>query len=292
MVQLKRIIFLIHPNCYLARSPDGKDEKFRIYWDRERKVEREWKRGIDTLGKDEFFVIFSTNAGDPGHPAGVLAKYAREKVGLRFLALTTAGRWDDPSFKAWTDTLKLALRERGFTFDPMTIIGEGWGESFDGCVAGYSAYLSGALQFAAPVEVMFELTVPDMPFLLSARLAGRMRLQEKQLRLFLFEDVRSRPIGLFMPEVCVDGMKAYLLAVKADPSRLQVYTKQGKRLEPSPASGSLVRRIEDGIEISLHRDAPNPFFGGQLEGPLFFVGPGMPLQEMREIMSRVQIREI
>ena len=51
MIQLKRIIFLIHPNCYVAKSPDGKDEKTHAYWDRERKVEMKWKRGIDALGE-------------------------------------------------------------------------------------------------------------------------------------------------------------------------------------------------------------------------------------------------
>jgi hypothetical protein len=328
-VMLKRIVFLVHPHCYAAISPDGQDEKTRPYWERERKVEVQWKQGIDTLGEEEFLALFSTHASNPAHPVGVLAQYAQERLGPRFLALTAGGNFDDASFRAWTDTLKAALKERGFAYDPAAVRCEGWGESFDGCVAGFSAFLSGTLQLATPVEALFDLTVPDMPFLVNARLVERVRLPEKQLRLFLFEDSQRRPLGLFMPEVCRDGLKAYKIAVPADPATLHVYTKQGKRVElvedTTPVVGSLAgglvgsyptsqpanqqtsasqpanqqtskpppdaRQTEDGIVISLRRDAPHPFFGGQPEGPLFFVGEGLSLAEMKKILTAARITE-
>lgn len=300
MLTLERIVFLVHPNCYLAASPDGRDERLRPYWERERRVEVEWKRGIDNLGEAEFLVLFSTHAGDAQHPVGVLARYAEGRLGARFLAVTSSGRFDDASFKAWTNEITKALKQKGLTYDPETVRCEAWGESFDGCVAGFSAFLTGTLGLAAPIEVLFDLTVPDMPFLVAARLVDRVRLPDKQLRLFLFEDAQRPPIGLFMPEVCKDGMKAYQIAVRADPARLHVYTKQGQRIEPSDngatvpdheLADALARRTEDGIEISLRRDAPHPFFGGQLEGPLFFVGEGLSLKELRETLTKAGIAE-
>lgn len=285
-----RIVFLIHPNCYVGSWPDG-GEKYRPYWQREREVEAKWKRGIDGLGEKEFLVMFAMQAANPQHPVGVLAKYAEERLGKRFLAVTSGGNFDSTSFKAWTEEFKDAIMQRGFSYDPKTIRCEGWGESFDGCVAGFSAFLSRTLQLATPVDVLFDLAVPDMPFLVTARLVERVRLPEKQLRLFLFEDARRRPIGLFMPEICADGMKAYRIAVTADPDRLHVYNKQGKRVELSASPDALALRTSDGVEVSLRQDVPQPFFGGQLEGPLFFVGEGVSLKETRKVLVGARITE-
>ncbi|NQU09766.1 hypothetical protein HQ590_03175 [bacterium] len=299
-VTLKRLVFLIHPLCYAGVSPREQDRQRRAYGRRERAVAAKWDHEIGRLGADAFLVMFAQQAADPQHPVGLLAQHAGERLGRRFLAITRRGRFDGASFAEWTREFQDVIRQRGFRYDAQTVRSEGWGESFDGCVAGFAAFLSGTLRLATPVEVRFALTVPDMPLLVSARLLKRERLPVKQVRLFLFEDARRRPVALFMPEVCRDGLKPYDIAVRADPAKLAVYTKQGHRVEPaadgtggpdSQPPRALCRRTDDGLAISLRRDVPQRFFGGQREGPLFFVGENLSLQELRAIACRAQLTE-
>jgi len=281
-ISLRKIVFLIHPDSY-AQLPKAEQDKWSQYLEYEKRIEARWKEHIASLKENEFLVFCLPLVADGSSPAGRLARYAETRLGPGYLALTgDSGEWPR--------ILKSTLEERGYVVDPNTLLSEGWGESFDGCVAGYSIYLSTALRFANPAEVVFDLTVPDMPLLLKARLVERIRFPEKKLRLFLFEDEAKRPIGLFMPEVA--GLtKPYLITVSAGPDTLAVYNKQGEPVEISALPDALARLAEGGIEIALRCDRPSGFFGGKREGPLFFVGKNLTVEQMRTLLVNAGIRE-
>lgn len=282
-VALERIFFLIHPNAYAMMSPAEK-EKYALHMEREKQVEVRWKEAMANAGKTSFFVICSPLATNPATPVGEFVRFAAEKLGDRSLVLT-----GDSS--EWVAVLQKTLKVRGLAFDPQTVKCEGWGEAFDGCVAGYSAFLTSVLRLAEPVEVVFDMTVPDMPLLPTARLVKRIRVPGKNIRLFLLEDAQRRPIGLFMPEVA--GLtKPVTIALNATAAKLSVYNKQGMLVAPSAAADSLVRPIDGGIQIVLRCDLPSSFYGGKREGPLFFVGNGLSVDELRKILGSADIQEI
>jgi hypothetical protein len=98
--------------------------------------------------------------------------------------------------RGWAERIKSELDERGMSYDPASVRAEGWGESFEGCVANYTRYLGRYLGLSNPIEIEFEMTVPDARFLLRADLLERIALSH-DVHLFLWKLHDGRLVGWF-----------------------------------------------------------------------------------------------
>src|SRR5436309_2719992 len=142
--------------------------------------------------------------------------------------------------RGWAERVKHTFRQRGLTFDPRTVQAEGWGESFEGCVANYSRYLGTYLGLANPIEDNFEMTVPDAPFLLTARFVERVPL-ERSVRLYLWETQEGRLVALFQKAQAVIGEPSLFAQFPLRGMRIEVRSRMNRPMWPKnlpPAKGS------------------------------------------------------
>jgi hypothetical protein len=106
--------------------------------------------------------------------------------------------------RGWAERIKMEFGERGLVYDPDTVRTEGWGESFEGCVANYTRFLGTYLGLANPIEDEFEMTVPGAKILLTARFVERISI-DSTVRLYLWEVRDGRFVGWFHKAMAAIG---------------------------------------------------------------------------------------
>jgi hypothetical protein len=254
-VVIEKIYFMIHPLLYRAPyakagDPEGA-ERYQQYADYEKKVSSRWFQAIANMGPKEALVIGAPNCPKDLEesvekylgPRGLVIKddlisqpelwqrlspEAKADLGRDLLAMFwkhgfawTSDPLGQPVIaRGWAERVKEAFKQRGLTFDPGTVKAEGWGESFEGCVANYSRYMGSYLGLANPIEDNFEMTVPDAPFLLTARFLERVALG-RNVRLYFWEAKDGRLIALFQNAQAAIG----------DPSLYAQFPLQGMSME-------------------------------------------------------------
>lgn len=223
-----------------AHRPDFAAQ-YQEYLDYERTIKDRWWQGIEEMaGRPHDALVIGSSAPPPK-----LEGHAVSRLGDRALLMTDAftaedGFSDDRlsdegktglgrdvlamfrkygfSWKSdelghpvvcrmWTDRIRALLRAREMEFDPLTVEAAAWGESFEGCASNYARYLGTYLGLRHPVEVIFEMTVPDFRVLFRARYFGSVPL-ERNVRLYLWEGEDGRQIARFNKEVANVGDSA------------------------------------------------------------------------------------
>jgi hypothetical protein len=122
---------------------------------------------------------------------------------------------------------------------PDTVSMEGWGAAFEGCVMKYCGNLTRVLDLRRPIEVEYEMSVPDAGFLLRVDRWERLAL-DRNLRCFLFE-AKGRLYGLLAHTVESVGHCPLLAEIPLDPGTTRVLDKSGARLWPEPCEDGLPR---------------------------------------------------
>jgi len=190
-------------------------------------VETRWRRAIENMKEGDLLVVCSPALQD-------FVDFAVNRLGERSVILTEnitmeRGLWDDlldekakmglardlmemfwrygyhwtsqelvqpVVARGWAERLKSTLRDRGFAFDPLTVQSEGWGESFEGCVATYTSFLRTYLGLRLPITPRFEMTVPDSRFLFGARQPDVIDMGHDVL-LYVFRTAEGRMAGWY-----------------------------------------------------------------------------------------------
>lgn len=235
--KIEKIYFLIHPLCYAPNAGDPEFvAKYRDYIDYEKMISKRWYEAISKMKSNEALVV-----GAPGCPKELedfveshlgrrglivrdvivqqpelwdqlLGKEAQIGLGRDLLAMywKHGFKWaSDPLgqpviARGWAERIKRTFEQRKLVFDPKTVQAEGWGESFEGCVANYTRYLGTYLKLANPIEDNFEMTVPDTRFLLTARFLEMIPM-ERSVRLYLWEAEDGRLIAWFHKSLATIG---------------------------------------------------------------------------------------
>ena len=226
--QVERLIVMVHPAIYSASK--GEPEfaaKYFDYIEYEEEVEGRWLEAMGRATEREVLVACSpateglresirSTMGRMGIVVqdniinrrdlwdSLLGDEARLGLGRDLMAMfwRNGYSWGSGTMvqpviaRGWAERIKVELAERNLAFDPGSVRAEGWGESFEGCVANYSRYLGRYLGLADPIEVEFEMTVPDAPFLLDAKFLERIPLP-KDLRLYLWRLADGRLAGWY-----------------------------------------------------------------------------------------------
>ncbi|MDP6124896.1 MAG: hypothetical protein QGH20_03980, partial [Candidatus Latescibacteria bacterium] len=236
-IQIDTIFFLIHPLCYESHAEDPEfSSKYRHYIDYEKKIKERWLARIEEMASNEALVV-----GSPGCSME-LEEFVVQRLGHRGLVIrdvithqpelwdtllsdetkTALGKdllsmywkhefqWkSDPLgqpiiARGWAERIKMEFGERGLVYDPDTVRTEGWGESFEGCVANYTRFLGTYLGLANPIEDEFEMTVPGAKILLTARFVERISI-DSTVRLYLWEVRDGRFVGWFHKAMAAIG---------------------------------------------------------------------------------------
>ena len=269
MKRLDTLYFLIHGFCYACMVWDSAsrrpDDRIRPYLAREKKCAERWYSRLETLSDTAALIIIP--AGRVG-PATDYYSQAVSALGDRCFMLDCVdclepqfwaeGSSDDRSLlseiesafvqqqMSWNkEELHTALHcraccrqfdamlsQRGYSYDPATVLAESWGASFDGCVTKYTLNLQRILGLSNMVEIDFNMTVPDASFLLD-RESFEGVLLDNGLRLFLFEGgYQTIALYTFTSHSLADPPAFVRLGVA--PETVTVRSKQGICLWPEP----------------------------------------------------------
>jgi len=98
---------------------------------------------------------------------------------------------------------------------------EGWGESFDGCVAKYCARFSKELGLSTPIEQNYSMCLPDLIWLIRSRFIEKVSLPSK-IRFYLFEDQEASP-WRYSSILFDTGDPLARLDIPLDPSNVEFY---------------------------------------------------------------------
>ena len=277
---IERIYFMIHPFCYRGPCPPspvfGDSPEARRRWDQyvayENKISQRWFQAIAAMGpKDALFIGVPSSCpkdlrefaeahlgpravvieDDLRHRSDVweqLSPSAKLELGEELLAMYRryGNQWSaEPlgqpvAARGWAERFKQACNQRGLTYDPKTVRAESWGESFEGCVANYGRHLSTYLALAKPIEDDFAMTVPDAPFLLTARFLERIPLAH-DVRLYLWEAADGQLVALFQKARAAIGEPALFAEFPLRDWKIEVRSRMDRPMWPKnlpPVKGS------------------------------------------------------
>ncbi|NUQ66096.1 MAG: hypothetical protein HUU20_26845 [Pirellulales bacterium] len=244
---LKRLVFVSHPYAWETQFIGQTEALAQPRWggftggelvEMERRVSRRWPEEVSQCGPETALVI---NGFSPDHaarikadgPLGTIWEAGRKHLGDR--CLITA---DSPG-EAYGRKIVEQLRERGYAFDPGTLVGEGWGQSFEGCLPRWAGGVAAAIGMTGGIPMRYEMTFPDAPFAMTGRFVDRLRIGQTDVYLYLLASREGRPLGIFFPGVIRDSEPQRFAQLCLDPEKVEFTTKraepyaiqpQGKRL--------------------------------------------------------------
>jgi hypothetical protein len=318
---IRKICFLIHPLLYVDHS----DDQLKGYYEYEKALEARWRKAIAKMGPDEALILWpitkSTRVDE-------LVQYAKTTLGVRRIMMPRSKDWygggkldqqqlagigqdlvdamlargetwpvDEMSqaLTSWTyaKNIQTAFREQGLSFEPATVQSEAWGESFDGCVGKWSSFLARYLGFGNPVEVKFELSIPDARFLLDIEFLESIPLQ-KNVRLYLWRIRDGRLAGFYLAglqRVADRTLYVALASSAIDLSRLEVQEKSGGKIW-SGENNVLVQQNEGSLRVAVSRDlARRPGWKFCPGEPVYIFGKSINLETFRKTLIGASITE-
>ena len=332
MSQFERLIFLVHPCCYAAslpRPPHWKEKVWQAYHQHELPVLRRWYEMLDRMDEKEVVVYHPCYQSAEER---ALAEHGRRRLGDRFLTLGGREILSPDGFApevlaalapeiqeafrvrgkyTWSvhdlriavfsynyaqDLLKLlALRELHFQPEQLSL--RAVGESFEGCATTWSTMVPVYLGVPGPVEIHYELTVPDTYFLLQSRYVKRLALAH-HTALYLFVDPQGRPMALYKRERVALADPSFYARLPLQASQLEVRTMQGRSLLtprghlPASVPPSLVRHGEGSVDLMVAsgrgRGGEGPPYYPR-EAPLFIAARDLAPGKFFAMAERAQI---
>lgn len=347
-VVIEKIYFLIHPLLYRApyAPRDGDDPlaatRYQRYVEYEKKISQRWFEAISNMGPKEALVIGA------GSCPRDLREFAEKHLGARGVVIqdnlisqpqlweqlsqegkVSLGRdllamywkhgyaWtSDPLGQpvialGWAERAKQIFKQRGLTFDPKTVKAEGWGESFEGCVINYGRYLGTYLGLANPIEDNFEMTVPDAPFLLTAKLLETVPLK-RSVRLYLWKAENGQMVALFQKAQAVIGEPSLFAQFPLTGLKLEVRSRMDRPMWPKnlpPEEGSaaeamarllkkkrippweLKRQAAGSTSVELNGELKVPIPAPLVSDASYIFVQGSTLADLRAVLANAKLVE-
>lgn len=296
-------------------APFFDNGRFERYLDYERTLRERWNDAISRMGEKDALVILPIDSFRSQHDLEELAKGV---LGPRCVMLTTHPFGSEafstplePEFKikvaddllaafqsrgyswhiqdmkiavfsrAYVQAMRTAFHERGLTFDPAMVRSEAWGESFEGCVTKWSNGLGTYLHLERPIEKEFGMTMPDAPYLLTARFVERVPVRD-DVRLFLFEGNDACPIGVFLKTTHHVWDRLLVAQLPADSAAFEVRRKTDEVMWP----------VDGGTDAAADGMVEVPVYGGSYsDEPTYIFGKELRVAEFRERLMALSVVE-
>ena len=251
---IHKIFFLIHPLTYAPECANAYDNRriYNLYRRCENEVRRHYHQAIDTLEEDAALAIYPSLYPEEGSPKPEelidLEVMARRKLGSRLLIM---------SYPTTSSEFTELCRLQGLTYDAQTVDSEGWGESFDGCVAKYCSLFSRQLGFAKPIEQNYTMCVPDLIWLIQSDFIEKVTLPSK-IRFYLFRGADHRPLAIFFDSYFAPGDRPRSVDIPLDPSDVEFYKypySASIELTPMPKTTTTDGK---GVRLPISADLADP----------------------------------
>ncbi len=270
--KIDTIYFLIHGLCYAEMNTGKTAAQFDTttlnYLAREQQCATAWRTKITQMTPKELLVEIPWCV-KPDGPLHQLNAFADSVLSDHFLLLDAA---DGSSSRFWQKTdssfsnrilaefrdtlvrgkaewnkeelftklhvlncckqLRQLLAERHFQIDPHQVTTTAWGASYEGCVTKYSLHLRRLLNLSKPMQIDFDLTVPDALFLLKATVLDNQLLAD-DLGVVLFQNRDQFFAHYYLTALPVHDKPVFVETLVSE-KKLYILSKQGIRLWPDP----------------------------------------------------------
>lgn len=243
---LKRLVFVSHPYAWESQFVGRPEALAKPRWggftaaeliEMERRVSRRWPEEVCRLGLEDALVI---NGFNPHHakvikadgPLGTIWEAGQKHLGDR--CLITA---DSPG-EAYGRKVVEQFRARGYVFDPRTLVGEGWGQSFEGCLPRWAGGIAAAIGMPRGIAMRYEMTFPDAPFAMTGRFVQRLTIGQTDVCLYLLASKEGRPLGIFFPGVIHDQEPRRFARLSLETGTVEFTTKRAEPYEIRPQGES------------------------------------------------------
>jgi hypothetical protein len=228
-MEIKQIIFLIHPCCYEnIDSAALRRDNLSLFVEREREVKQRW---LEALAEKPANVLF-VQLGGPEY----LRDAAIEQLGEAavFYPRTPFPESGDLTeyYRGLASDFRAHVAMNNLQLDVTTVASELWGESFEGCVPGYGGAFAQHLGLAHPPRMRFEMTVYDSRFLHGVRRWEVIPLEDSDVEAWLFECHDGTGAAIFQARLAAQWLDERRVHLQLDDRRLQVCTKQGHTIWP------------------------------------------------------------
>ena len=231
---IDQFIVLVHPCCYEAIGTPMTDP-FRA---REEEARQRWAEAITPLAPSTFVVQvdYAQNL-----PANQLHDWFVSRLGagrvaripVRVVGVSTPG-----PLREYHEDIKQQVTQQmaaeGLTFDPATVPTTIWGESFEGCAAGYGSAVAWLLGLKTPTTFDYAMSVPDAPFILTGTFLQTVPVQGSDIEAYLFDLNDGRFAAYFRSTLTPQWLDYRPINLQLD-SRFSVLTKQGYLVWPDGA---------------------------------------------------------
>lgn len=235
-MQIRHLIFLIHPGCYeaiLHSSPERIiADDLGLFLQREREVASRWRTAITAARPDALLLQL--------YGASNILDHARHAMGPERVCSIKA---DFPGpdrlmeyYSRLCGCIRAHLEKFDLTIDPAAVTSELWGESFEGCVAGYGSAFAHQLGLRISPKMCFDMTVFDSRFLHESNRHEPIPIPGTDIEAFMFELKDRSMAAMFQARLHPQWLDNRVVQLDLDFSRVKVCTKTGQSLWPNEKS--------------------------------------------------------
>lgn len=230
---IEQFIILVHPCPYEALGKADTDP----YRALERAACQRWFDAIPSLPQSAFVV--QVDFPSKGPSPNRLHEAFIDRVGdgrvCRIPCQVTSPE-DPNALKAYYDKINQQISRQittqMLTFDPMTCKTFIWGQSFEGCAAGFGSAIASGLGLKTPTELRYEMSAPDAPFLLNAKFVQNASVPDSDVQAYVFDLADGRCAAFFRSCLTPQWLDHRPIELQLDAKIFSVITKQGDLVWP------------------------------------------------------------
>ena len=131
--------------------------------------------------------------------------------------------------------IRRQMADEGLAYDPATCRTIIWGQSFEGCASGFGSAVASGLGLKTLTQLDYRMSAPDAPFLLGARFLETQAVPGSDVEAYLFDLADGRFAAFFRSRLTPQWLDHRSIALRLDPARVQVLSKQGAVVWPTAA---------------------------------------------------------
>ena len=281
--KIKRLVYLSHPYAWeMSAYREDPTEKLNkpIYKgftlqeliENERKVSSRWPSEIKKLGPEDALVMNTQNLGAALESVngvyGPVIRAAKGKLGGRFLITS------EPDTEEHGRSIKAKLLDKGYYYDPKTLITEGWGQSFEGCLMRFGGRAAAGMGLPKGFPIRVEMAVPDAYFAMNAKFVETVAVGDTDVWLHIFEDGQGRCFGIYQCGLIYD----------TQPKRHAIINTKAEKLEFTNVLGDERNVPYTGEAYHFPLEYITSY-----EDILYIWGKGMTIEEFKSALSKAQI---
>jgi hypothetical protein len=226
-------LILVHPCPYEATGKAASDP----YRALEMAACQRWFDAIPALPKTTFAVQVDSVPGGT----------SPDKLQAALIAQLGAGRvcripveYQSPEnpvalkdyYRRIDEKIRQQAAAQSLTFDAATCKTVIWGQSFEGCAAGYGSAIASGLGLKTLTHFDYAMSAPDAPFLLRAKFLETVAVPASDVEAYVFDLTDGRYAAFFRSCLTPQWLDRRPISLRLDPARCQVLSKQGVTLWP------------------------------------------------------------